>query len=198
MDESTRVDRRRWWGWPASGAVPVSVLLVVSVVEPGHLLVFRYLRLPGLLGTLFILLIAFTCFLAIRSGAWRLFTTAVLVVFAVLWAGVAFIFGAGAGDDDVVARYPSPTGDHEVIVQPGMAGGLFDHNYSLRVRHGHGLVAREWDLGCVFEDLGGSLAVDWVGPHRVRVAVWHNEPPVVVDVDQSTGEPEQLASSSTC
>jgi hypothetical protein len=93
--------------------------------------------------------------------------------------------------------------DQQQIVAPGghqyrlviAHGSDLESVWTLAIRTGNGITAREWLFGCLTVDDGDSpISAAWDGPTRVVVMLDQDEPRrVVVPIDPATGRPGETA-----
>jgi hypothetical protein len=118
--------------------------------------------------------------------AWLRALTAVCATLAVLGCVVVgHLAGAGWEVTETVQSTEGP--DRRIVVRSGSA--VIDPLWWVTVEQGHGLTAREWDVGHFNGDAGdfALTGVAWTGPHRLRMTTGSGEH-ITVDLDPETGE----------
>jgi hypothetical protein len=116
------------------------------------------------------------------------------VAVAIAWALLGTAFAWSLGPNIVVAEEESPNGRYAVVVEE--QDGPLETYWHVSIRQTSGVLAREWNLGCLD---GDNPAVSfrrakWASSGRLRLKLLEHE--VEVPVETNTGEPRVAAKAS--
>jgi hypothetical protein len=165
---------------------------VLGVFNPGHFVwVERLLDHPFVFGVVAALSLARACWMLIPWPWVEVPLVVAAGVVALLWGLLGVVFFS-VFDEPEVLSLPAPEGagaSYELVVRQG-DDDIIDVGWMLTIRQTDGLLAREWDLGCMTNDAG------WKPAHKIR---WLDRGHLVVqsdvggafnvDVDPESGEP---------
>ncbi len=119
------------------------------------------------------------------------------VVGAWLFVGIFWVAMVGT---HTVETEDAPGDDYEAVVTKG--ADWIDTVWYVSIRQNNGLLSREWQVGCLSDDLGADTfkGLAWDGPNRLLVTTLGQT--ITVPIDPRTGKPQDsimpLAGSGIC
>jgi hypothetical protein len=191
---------RRRVAIPATLALVVLGLTVLGDLDPGGWVALTPAYEHSTFTTVLICILLIVALAGIRTtNRWLSDARTVLATTLAFIAVVALLLTQGFFSQDlrVQQQIAAPDGrPYRLVVAEG--NDVIDPVWTLAIRNGNGLTAREWRFGCLNGDASdyALTSAAWDGPAQVVVTIGDDPPRrVVVPIDIKTGRPAGSAST---
>ena len=190
---------RRRVAIPAILALAVLGLTILGDFDPGGWVVLTLAYDHLLIVSVLVCVLLVLALVGIRTTNWWLYNARIFLATTLVFFTLAILLASRFFPQDLRVQQDiaAPEGHpYRLVVAEGY--DVMDPVWTLAIRNGHGLRAREWRFGCLNGDeaIYGLRSVAWDGPARVVVTIGDEKTrQVIVPIDTKTGRPSGSANT---